>query len=139
MEFADLSRIARKVVSKVVPDLRDDTYQEIWLKFLRWPPPTRSYAWRAATSARNSLWRKEKAWWRLRDEGPESLNGECLSSMRLARLNSSLARSLPPEERKRRDQASHHRSYYVDLNHSRALVRERVRRHRARRKAVNVG
>ena len=134
--FRELSRIALTVVSRVDPDLRDDTHQELWLKFLRWPPRTLSYAWSAANSARDSFWRKERTWRQLRDEGPEVHHNQMLAHVRTAVRNSSLARSLSPKERKRRDRVRYRRNYHANLAHSRTMVRERVRRHRQRLKAA---
>ncbi len=124
---AELSRIAATVASRA-GDLRDDTHQEIWLQFLRYQPRTKTYAWKAANSARNSLCRKENSWQRVRDEGPEVGN-----QVHRAKLAVRRQRARPPalttEERRRRGRAR----YHVDIERSRAGVRARVRAHRKRR------
>ena len=121
-----LSSIAHKVSRRVYPvHIRDDVYQEIWLKFLRWPPPSEQYAWKAAFSARNSVWRKEKQWTRLKDEGAEALHAQLVEKQQVRRT------SMPEEERRRRQRVSSRRWYHNNLAYARYQVRERVRRHRA--------
>jgi len=63
---AELDRIARQASMQLERYLRDDAYQEAWLQFLRWPPRTRTYAWRAATSARNRIYNKERQFQRVK-------------------------------------------------------------------------
>jgi len=52
LSYADLHRIAKAAAAQAPPDIRDDVYQEAFVRFTRWPPPCRAYAWRAANSAR---------------------------------------------------------------------------------------
>ena len=125
--FAELSRIAATVAARA-GDLRDDTHQEIWLKFLHWPPMNKSYAWKAANSARDGLWRKEKAWARLRDVGPE----ECNWLFRAHGRPTQFKVTLSTEERKKRRLARWRRWYHSDIERARVNVRERVRAFRLR-------
>ncbi len=127
----ELSCIAKVVAATADLDFRDDAYQEIWIKFLRYPPGTKSYAWKAAYSARNSLWKREKRWIRLRDEGPEVCNGEYMAKVRVPRPRP----SMPLEEKRRRNRATCRRLYYADIERSRARVRARVRAHRLKHSA----
>ena len=57
--YGDLHRIASGAASHAPPYLREDAYQEAWVRFIRYPPPCKLYAWRAANSARNQLLGKE--------------------------------------------------------------------------------
>ncbi|KKM02575.1 hypothetical protein LCGC14_1783060 [marine sediment metagenome] len=122
---AELSRIAATVASRA-GDLRDDTHQEIWLQFLRYQPRTKTYAWKAANSARNSLCRKENSWQRVRDEGPEACN-----QVHRAKLAARPQRpSIPPEKRLRRQLLGQRRRYHADIEKARASGRARTRKHR---------
>ncbi len=130
--FDVLDKISKRVAYDVGHGLQDDVRQEIWVKFLLYPPPNRAYAWRAAKSARNSLWRHEQRWWRLRDEGEGAL---CAGlGVRVKVLAAANARRvvMPEEERLERLRANHRRWYHLNLDDARANSRERVRRHRAR-------
>lgn len=51
----ELDRIAR-----IVARGDDDIWGEVWIKFMRVKPETRTGAWRAAKWARDSWWRKQK-------------------------------------------------------------------------------
>ena len=125
LPFAELSYIASRVAVYAGPGLRDDVYQEAWLKFLRWPPPNRAYAWRAAKSARDSLWLRERRWWWLRDEGPEERRRQYI-----AQLRSRERPRMAEDERKRRGSEQKKRWYHANLDEARARTRERVRQHR---------
>ena len=70
LTFADLDGIARRSAAQTSSDLRDDVYQESWLRFLRYPPPNRTYAWRSANSARISLYRSEARFQRVKELAP---------------------------------------------------------------------
>ena len=131
LPFMELSHIASCVAGYVGPDLRDDVYQEAWLKFLRWPPPNRAYAWRAAKSARSLLWDRERRWRRLRNQGPE----ECRSQM-VARMRAQERPHMAEDERKRRGREQQKRRYHANLDQARARTRERVRRHRRNAQGV---
>ena len=70
LTFADLDGIARRAAAQTAPYLRDDVYQESWLRFLRYPPPNRTYAWHCANSARISLCRSEVRFQRVKELAP---------------------------------------------------------------------
>ena len=124
MKFAELDGIARSA-ARSSGSLRDDVRQEAWVKFLTYPPQSHPYAWRCANSARNDLWRRERRWWRLSDEGPQACHDQFIGKQRASRTHMS------------RDELRHRRAergrrwYHANLQHARGLVRERVRRHRA--------
>ena len=68
--YGDLHRIASQASRSLAVYLREDAYQEAWIQFLRWPPPNCSYAWKAATSARNRIYRKEQRFQRVKEIDP---------------------------------------------------------------------
>ena len=71
--LTELDRIARAVAAQAERHLREDAYQETWLRFTRWPPPNRVYAWREANSARSRLASQESRHQRIKNLGPALL------------------------------------------------------------------
>ena len=123
----ELSCIAKVVAATADLDFRDDVYQEIWMRFLRYQPRTKTYAWAAAHSARNEFWTKEQRWERLRDDGPEVCNREYLAKVKVPRPRPSIT----PEEKLQRSRAC----YHADIGRARSRVRARVRAHRLKHSA----
>lgn len=116
LPFAELSRIAASVARSAASDTRDDVYQEAWVKFLRYPPPHSAYAWRAAQSARNNLFKRERTQRRLVEA---IIAGVPLGA--LPRLST--------EERRRREREGSLRRYHQDIEESRAYQRSHYHRH----------
>ena len=71
--YRELDRIARAASAQAERSLREDAYQEAWLKFLRWPPPNRVYAWREANSARSRIASQESRQQRIKALDPALL------------------------------------------------------------------
>ena len=60
LDFDVLSGIAATVAAGVEPDMRHDTFQEAFLRFMRYSPRTRAGAYVMARSARDDLYRRQR-------------------------------------------------------------------------------
>ncbi len=55
LPYADLARIAQSVARA-----DEDLYQQIWVRFLRFPPREKIGAWQLARWTRDTVWRDER-------------------------------------------------------------------------------
>ena len=132
LTFADLDGIARRAAAQTAPYLRDDVYQEAWVKFLRYPPPNRTYAWRSANSAKAGLYRSEARFQRVKGLDPilfelplpSAAEKKRRSSRRYYRAHHS-PRELAPAD-------PNGTYYWRDPERHRRTARLRMRRWRAR-------
>ena len=67
---ATLHRIAKVVAAPAPLYLREDIYQEVWVRFLRWPPPSTAYAWKTARTARSHVYGSENYFQSVKDINP---------------------------------------------------------------------
>ena len=82
LSYGELHRIASQASGPLGSYLREDAYQEAWIQFLRWPPPNHAYAWKAATSARNRVYRREQRFQRVKEIDPALFELPQLDSFR---------------------------------------------------------
>ena len=117
----ELNFIAAVTAKELPAHLREDCYQSAWERFVRYRPRTRAGAWLMASHARADLYRSEA---RQRATSLEALDGARVYPLEpMGRRR----RYVPSEAERARSRAKYPRR----LEHYRALVRERVRRHRA--------
>ena len=121
----ELNFIAAVTAKELPAHLREDCYQSAWERFVRYRPRTRAGAWLMASHARADLYRSEA---RQRATSLEALALRA-PGIRIYPLEpmGRWRRYVPSEAERARSRAKYHRR----LEHYRALVRERVRRHRA--------
>ena len=130
MNDCQLHEIANRVSSRSDADIREDVYQECWVKFLRYQPRTPAGAWLMAVHARNDHWRRL-----MRTRKKDALAGIEVPSkaerQRAANYRYYQSRRDDPEWRAKK-RRQHREWYWRNHEQAKAQSRERVRRHRAK-------
>src|SRR3990167_2620677 len=141
---SELHDIAHRAVARVSTYLRDDAYQEAWLRFLRYPPPNRLYAGRAANSARDDLCRQERQFQQVKKLAPGLFDlpqPSAVEQLRYwRRFQSKRRRERLLIQGVREAHNAQRRAYYrKNLERARAATRKRVRLHRQKAQRIMSG
>lgn len=131
MEPSQLEEIARKVARQATGLDADDLRQDIWERWLRYPPNTFGHAWVIARNVRNTLWRRElvrrhPSFDAMLEDGIEfaAPTGETVHKVRLVNVLPKI-RALP---------AHHRRMIWAAIMGIKMTGTERVRLWRARQR-----